>query len=30
MAERMQNFADKMTPVQRKLYEDMRDRMMGK
>jgi hypothetical protein len=30
MAEKMQNFVDKMTPVQRKRYEDMRDRMLGK
>jgi len=30
MAERMQNFVDKMTPVQRKRYEDMKDRMLGK
>ena len=30
MAEKMQNFVDKMTPVQRKRYEDMKDRMLGK
>lgn len=30
MAEKMQSFVDKMTPAQRKLYEDMKNRMIGR